>query len=141
MDEDLITILITEVGANKIYAQASGLNGITIVDLTKDVNYEFAVVTVDKEGNKSNAVHASVTTAIPYVVVEPDKEDYEPSVYVQFSDGYETITPSATFEIDTSGYVHITATLNRPLDVSSVVSGQTVYFQGADISSGDISFS
>jgi len=140
-DEDLISIQIAEVGADKIYAQPSGLNGITIEDLTNGVNYEFAVVTVDEAGNKSNPVYTTATPTAPLEVTDPDQNDYEPSVYVQYLDGYVTLTPSATFEIDTLGYVHITLTFNRPLDISSALSEQTIYFEGADVSPGNLSFS
>ena len=138
MDEDLISIHIIEVGADKIYAQASGFNGITITGLTNGTDYEFAVVTVDKNGNQSDAVKISATPAIPFVLVDPDKDDYEPSIYVQYSDGYQTITPSATFELDTAGHVQITVVFDRPADRASLLPGQTIYFEGADISSGNI---
>lgn len=140
-DEDLFSIQITEVGANKIYVQPSGYNGITIQELTNGLSYEFAVTAVDENGNKSNPVHASATPAPPFVVVDPDQNNYESSVYVSHPDGYETITPSASFEIDPAGQVHISITFNRPLDITSVLSGQTVYFEGSSVSSGDLSFS
>jgi len=140
-DEDLASIQIREVGADKIYAQPSGFNGITILGLTNGITYEFAVEAVDWAGNKSNAVHASATPSTPFFVVDPDKNDYEASVYVDHSDGYQTLTPSATFQVDTLGHVHITVSFNKPLDESSVVSENTVYFEGREVSPGDLSFS
>jgi hypothetical protein len=141
LDADLTSIQIEQVGANKFYALPSGFDSITIADLTNGINYEFAVVAVDDNGNKSNAVRTSATPSPPYIVVDPIMEDYEPEVYVQYSNGYQTLTPSATFEVDNTGRVHITATFNRPLDISSVQSGQTVYFQGTTVSPGDVSLS
>lgn len=141
LDADLTSIQIEELGANKVYALPSGFDSITIVELTNGINYEFAVVAVDADGNKSNAVRTSATPFPPYMVVDPDREDYEPEVYVQYSDGYHTLTPSSTFEVDTSGHVGITVNFNRPLDLSSVQSGQTVYFQGTTVSPGDVSLS
>lgn len=141
LDVDLTSIQIEEIGAKKVYALPSGFDSITIVELTNGINYEFAVVAVDADGNKSNAVRASATPSPPYIVVDPIKEDYEPEVYVQYSDGYQTLTPSVTFEVDNSGRVHMTATFDRPLDLSSVQSGQTVYFQGTAVSPGDFSLS
>ena len=120
-DGDLASIHITEVGAGKIYALPSGLNGVTIEGLTNGTTYEFAVVAVDENGNRSNAVHASATPVPPFVVVDPDPANYEPSIYVRYDQGYETISPSATFEVDTGGYVHISITFNRAMDVSSIV--------------------
>lgn len=140
-DGDLASIHITEVGAGKIYALPSGLNGVTIEGLTNGTNYEFAVVAVDENGNKSNAVHTSATPVPPFVVAEPDPTNYEPSIYVRFTGVYETISPSATFEIDTGGYVHIAISFNRAMDVSSIVPGQTVYFEGSTVSQGNISIS
>jgi hypothetical protein len=141
VDEDLASIYITEVGAGKIYALPSGFNGVTIEGLTNGVAYEFAVVAVDKNGNKSNAVHASATPTPPFVMVDPDQTNYEPSVYVRFAEGYETINPSATFAVDTEGYVHISITFNRAMDVSSIVSEQTIYFEGSTVAPGTISIS
>ena len=140
-DDDLASIHITEVGAGKIYALPSGLNGVTIAELTNGTSYEFAVVAVDENGNTSNAVHASATPAPPFVVVDPNQNNYEPAVYVRLGDGYETISPSATFEVDTGGYVHISIAFNRALDVSSIVSEQTIYFEGSSAAPGDISIS
>jgi hypothetical protein len=140
-DADLASIEITEVGADKIYALPSGLENVTIVGLTNGTSYEFAVVAVDENGNKSNAVHASATPAEAFVVVVPDQSNYESAVYVDHSDGYQTVVPSETFSIDSSGHVHMELTFNRPLDGSSVVSGQTVYFEGSEISPVNISIS
>lgn len=140
-DDDLASIHITEVGAGKIYALPSGLNGVTINGLTNGITYEFAVVAVDENGNKSNAVHASATPAPPFVVVDPDQNNYESSIYVRFGEDYETINPSATFEVDAAGYVHVSLTFNRAMDVSSIISGQTIYFEGSTVSAGNISIS
>lgn len=141
VDDDLASIHITEVGAGKIYALPSGLNGVTIEGLTNGVSYEFAVVAVDENGNKSNAVHASATPTPPFVMVDPDQSNYEPSVYVRFGEGYETISPSATFAVDSEGYVHISIIFNRAMDVSSIVSEQTIYFEGSTVAPGTISIS
>lgn len=140
-DADLASILVTEIGADKIYAQPRGLNGMTIEGLTNGTSYEFAVVTVDLMGNKSDAVHASATPFPAFVVVDPDQNDYEPEVYVDYSDGYETLVPSATFEVDSMGLVHLTLTLNRPLDESSVISGQTIYLEGSAVSPVNVGIS
>lgn len=140
-DEDLASILVTEIGAEKIYAQPSGLNGMTIQGLTNGTSYEFAVVTVDFNGNKSNAVRASATPFPAFAVVDPDQDDYEPEVYVDNTDGYQTLTPSATFGIDSTGHVHLTIAFNRSLEVSSVISGNTIYFEGSVVSHGNVSIS
>ena len=140
-DADLASIQITEVGADKVYAQPSGLNGITILELTNGTSYEFAVVAVDEAGNKSKAVHATATPSTPFIVADPDQGNYESAVYVRYSNGYQTITPSATFGVDTAGYVHITIHFNRPVDVSSIISGETIYFEGETVSPGELSFS
>ena len=135
-DDDLASIHITEVGAGKIYALPSGMNGVTIGGLTNETTYEFALVAVDENGNKSNAVHTSATPAPPFVLLDPDQNDYESSAYVCLGDYYETVTPSATFEVDTGGYVHISMTFNRALDTSSIISGQTIYFEGSALAPG-----
>jgi hypothetical protein len=141
LDDDLASIHITEVGAGKIYALPSGLNGVTIEELTNGTTYEFAVTAVDENGNKSNAVRTSATPSPPFVLLDPDQNGYESSVYLRFNDGYETINPSVAFEIDAGGYVHISLVFNRAMDISSIISGQTIYFEGSTVSSGTISVS
>lgn len=140
-DDDLASIHITEVGAGKIYALPSGLKVITIKELTNGTTYEFSVVAVDENGNKSNAVHTSATPVPAFVVDDPDQSDYESSLYVRYGEGYETLIPSATFEVDSGGYVHISLTFNRAMDVSSIISEQTIYFEGSSVSPGTISIS
>lgn len=140
-DADLVSIQIVEIGADKVYALPSGLNGVTITGLTNGTSYEFEVVAVDANGNKSNAVTTTATPRTAFLVAEPYQNEYEPSVYVNYSDGYQTIAPSATFGVDTLGKIHITVSFNRPLDVSTVLSEQTIYFEGTGVSPGDLSFS
>jgi hypothetical protein len=141
VDSDLSSIEITQTPPDRVYSQPGGQNGATITGLTNGTSYDFAVVAVDEEGNKSSAVHVSVIPNTPFVVVDPDPDDYEPSVHVTNNVGYQTTIPSATFGVNTMGAVYITVTFNRAVDVSSVLAGQTIYFEGDTISPGNVVFS
>jgi len=141
VDSDFSSIEITQTPPDKVYSQPGGQNGATITGLTNGTSYDFAVVAVDEGGNKSSAAHVSVIPNTPFVVVDPDPDDYEPSVHVSYALGYLTTIPSATFSVDMMGSVYITVTFNRALDVSSVLAGQTIYFEGKAISPGSVVFS
>ncbi|MEN8228125.1 MAG: DUF4959 domain-containing protein [Bacteroidota bacterium] len=127
-DADLDRIEVSySPGSDMVYSQASGLNGITITGLTNGTSYEFAVVTVDETGNKSDAVLITALPNSPFVVVSPDQNDYN-----QYG---------GTFTTDGSGHLIISVTFNRPVDQNSVVPAQTIYFEGDAISQGTVAFS
>jgi len=141
VDTDLASIEITQSPGNNTYAQASGLNGITISQLSNGTSFDFAVVAVDEDGNKSNAAHVSAIPNTPFVVVDPDPDNCDPSAHVMYSMGYGTTDPSDVFVVDLMGGLQVSVTFNRPLDVSTVTSGQTIFLEGKAIPEGAVSFS
>jgi len=141
LDPDLNRVEITQDPPAKQYSQSSGDNGITITELTNGTSYEFTVVAVDEEGNRSNPAYVSAVPNTPFVVIDPDPNDIEPVVYISKVYGFTTTAPSKTFSVDLMGYIQISVTFDRPFDVSSVLSGQTIYFEGNAISAGGITFS
>jgi len=127
-DSDLDKIEISYTGSDVTLSQAAGLNGITVTGLTNGTVYTFNVVTVDLEGNKSQAVTVAALPNTPFVVTDPNQNNYSHAgVGFLSSDG--------------SGHLIITVTFNRALDVSSVKPAQTIYFEGDAISEGSVSFS
>lgn len=125
---DLASIEITYTpGSSMVYSQAPGLNGATIPGLPNGTAYTFSVKTVDEVGNKSDAVTITATPNPPFVVVSPDQSNYNPA--------------GGTFTTDGYGHLIISVTFNRPVDINSVVSPATVYFQGDAISEGTVIFS
>jgi hypothetical protein len=126
--DDLATIEITYTpGTSMVYSQAAGLDGATISGLTNGTEYTFSVKTVDKEGNKSNAVIIDDTPNTPFVVVSPDQSDYNPA--------------GGTFTTDGANHLVISVTFNRPVDLNSIVPAATIYFEGDAISHGTVVFS
>jgi len=125
---DLAGIEITYTpGSSMVYSQVPGLNGTTISGLPNGTAYTFSVKTVDAEENKSDAVTVTATPNPPFVVVSPDQSDYNPA--------------GGTFTTDGNGHLIISVTFNRPVDINSVVSAATVYFEGDAISEGTVIFS
>jgi len=125
---DLATIEITYTpGSSMVYSQAAGLDGATISGLSNGTEYTFSVKTVDKEGNKSDAVTINDTPNTPFVVVSPDQSDYNPA--------------GGTFTTDGANHLVISVTFNRPVDLNSVVPAATIYFEGDAISQGTVVFS
>lgn len=127
-DADLDRIEISYApGSDIILSQAAGLNGITITGLTNGTVYTFGVVTVDESGNRSSKMSVSALPNTPFVVVDPDQNNYFPW--------------GGTFTTDGNGHLIITVTFNRPVDVNSVKPAQTIYFEGDAISGGTVEFS
>jgi hypothetical protein len=113
-------------GTGVTLTQAAGLNGMTVSGLDNGTQYDFTVVTVDEEGNKSNAVHITAVPNEPFVVISPNQDNYNPA--------------GGTFTTDGSGHLIITVTFNRPVDPTTVVPAVTIYFEGDAISQGTVSF-
>ncbi len=114
-------------GSSTVYSQPAGLNGATISGMANGTAHDISVVTVDEAGNKSDAVIVTATPNTPFVVVSPDQSDYNPA--------------GGTFSVDGDGYLVISVTFNRPVDLNSVVPATTVYFEGDAISQGTVIFS
>lgn len=126
-DPDLDEIEVSYPGSSVVLSQAAGLNGMTVSGLSNGTEYDFAIVTVDETGNKSNAAHITAVPNVPFVVVTPDQNDYNPA--------------GGTFTTDGSGHLIISVTFNRAVDANSVVGAQTIYFEGDAISLGTVTFS
>lgn len=128
-DPDLARIEVSySPGSDVTLSQAAGSNGITVSGLTNGTVYTFSVVTVDETGNKSQAVDIAALPNTPFVVVDPDQNEYSNAgIGFLSSDG--------------NGHLIISVTFNRAVDVSSVKPAQTIYFEGDAISEGTVSFS
>ncbi|MEN8156434.1 MAG: fibronectin type III domain-containing protein [Bacteroidota bacterium] len=129
-DEDLarIEISYTPDPEQMIYSQTAGLNGMTLSGLTNGTEYEFSVLAVDEDGNKSDTAKVIAFPNNPLVVESPDQNDYQ-------------TWGGDTYSTDGSGHLVITVTFNRPVDPATVIPGQTIYFQGDAISTGTVAFS
>lgn len=125
-DLDLIEVT-TSPGAGVTLSQAAGANGMTVSGMTNGTEYTFSVVTVDETGNKSLAAIISAVPNTPFVVVNPDQDDYNPA--------------GGTFSTDGNGHLIISVTFNRAVDLNSFKSAQTIYFEGDAKSEGTVSFS
>lgn len=125
-DLDQIEVSYTP-GSGIVLSQAAGLNGMTVPGLTNGTEYDLAIRTIDETGNKSDAVHITAVPNVPFVVVSPDQDDYNPA--------------GGTFSGDGSGHLIITLTFNRAVDANSVIGAQTIYFEGDAISQGTVAFS
>jgi len=128
-DPDLDLIEVTYIpGSNATLSQSAGLNGITVTGLTNGTVYTFNVVTVDEEGNKSQAVTIAALPNTPLVVVNPKQNNYNHA-------------GSGFLSSDGNGHLIITVTFNRAVDISTVKPAQTIYFEGDAISAGNVEFS
>lgn len=124
-DLDQIEVAYTP-GSGVILTQAAGLNGMAISGLDNGTQYDFTVVTVDEEGNKSDAVHVSAVPNVPFEVISPNQDNYNPA--------------GGTFTTDGSGHLIITINFNRPVDPTTVVPAMTIYFEGDAISQGTVTY-
>ena len=105
-----------------------GTSGGTITGLTNGTTYTFSVVTIDNSGNRSDPVTADAKPNVPLVITAPDQSDY--NAY-----------GPPTFTTDGEGHVKVNFTFNRPVNVATLVGGQTVYIQsGVNIVSGGITY-
>ena len=98
-DPDLHQIEVTfSPGSGVALWQTAGLNGITVPGLTNETEYTFSVVTVDETGNKSQAATVSAIPNTPFVVVDPDRNSYNPAGGPTYSsDGSGHLIISVTY--------------------------------------------
>lgn len=127
-DQDLHQIEVAHTpGSGVTLTQAAGLNGMTVSGLDNDTEYEFAVVTVDETGNKSEAVLVNAVPNPPFEVISPNQDNYNPV--------------GGTFTTDGSGHLVITINFNRAVDPGTVAPSQTIYFEGDIKTSGTVEYS
>lgn len=114
-------------GTTTLLTQSAGTNGMIISGLRNGTNYDFAVVTVDETGLKSDSAYVSAVPNVPFKVVTPNQNNYNPA--------------GGTYTTDGNGHLIITINFNRAVDPETVVPAQTIYFEGDAISQGTVSYS
>lgn len=125
-DVDLDSIKISVTPSDEVFLVAAGLNSATISGLINGTAYTFSICTVDKEGNKSEPVTVTAVPNTSFTVISPDQDNYSPV--------------AGTFSADGQGHLVMTLTFNRPVDPTSFVGGQNIYFEGDVITQGTCVF-
>lgn len=127
-DDDLSQIEINVTPGGFLPANiTAGTENVTITNLTNGTEYSFSLIAIDNAGNTSDTVTVMGTPNTRFRVEDPELASAN----------------SQDFSIESgTNKVIVEVTLNRAVDPSTVVPGETIYIlYGTNVVSGTVSYS